>query len=104
MHVLKHDGINYEDYIEQLTYLLFLKLAEEKGLSLPAGYNWSALREKSGTDLTDHYQATLRELGKQSGLLDDIFAGPLSQFRWPVNLMAYRRSLVRNPGYLVENG
>ncbi|MBP9041627.1 MAG: SAM-dependent DNA methyltransferase [Anaerolineaceae bacterium] len=84
--VLKHDGINYGDYIEQLTYLLFLKLAEEKGLSLPTGYDWPALREKSGTDLTDHYQATLRELGKQSGLLGDIFAGSLSRFREPVNL------------------
>jgi len=84
--VLKHDGINYGDYIEQLTYLLFLKLAEEKGLSLPAGYDWPALREKSGTDLTDHYQAKLRELGKQPGLLGDIFAGSLSRFREPVNL------------------
>ena len=63
--VLKHDGVNYGDYIEQLTYLLFLKLSEEKGLALPEGFDWPALRAKSGTDLTDHYQSTLRELGKQ---------------------------------------
>jgi len=84
--VLKHDGINYGDYIEQLTYLLFLKLAEEKQLNLPSGRDWSTLRDRSGTDLTDHYQSTLQSLGKQTGLLGDIFAGALSQFREPVNL------------------
>lgn len=84
--VLKHDGVNYGDYIEQLTYLLFLKLAEEKGLILPSGYDWPALRQLSGIDLTDHYQLTLRELGKQPGLLGDIFAGALSRFREPLNL------------------
>ena len=84
--VRKHDGVNYGDYIEQLTYLLLLKLSEEKGLALPASYDWPALRERSGTELTDHYQATLRELGKQTGLLGDIFAGSLSRFREPVNL------------------
>lgn len=50
---LRHDGINYGDYIEQLTYLLFLKLADEKGLDLPDGYNWPTLRALSGTDLND---------------------------------------------------
>jgi type I restriction enzyme M protein len=83
---LRHDGINYGDYIEQLTYLLFLKLAAEKGLTLPAGYDWAGLRDRSGVDLLDHYTATLRELGKQSGLLGDIFTGALSRFREPVNL------------------
>jgi type I restriction enzyme M protein len=84
--VLKHDGVNYGDYIEQLTYLLFLKLSEEKDLTLPPGYDWPMLRDKSGTELLDHYQQTLRELGKQPGLLGDIFAGALSRFREPVNL------------------
>jgi len=83
---LRHDGINYGDYIEQLTYLLFLKLADEKGLDLPDDYDWPALRALSGTDLTDHYTATLRELGKQPNLLGSIFAGALSRFREPVNL------------------
>ncbi len=83
---LRHDGINYGDYIEQLTYLLFLKLADEKGLDLPHGYDWPALRALSGTKLTDHYTDTLRELGKQPNLLGNIFAGALSRFREPVNL------------------
>ena len=83
---LRHDGMNYGAYIEQLTYLLFLKLADEKGLPLPDGYDWPALRGKSGIDLLDHYRDTLSVLGKQPGLLGDIFAGALSQFREPVNL------------------
>jgi type I restriction enzyme M protein len=83
---LRHDGINYGDYIEQLTYLLFLKLADEKGLDVPDGYDWAGLRARSGTDLTEHYTATLTRLGKEPGLLGDIFAGALSRFREPVNL------------------
>lgn len=83
---LRHDGINYGDYIEQLTYLLFLKLADEKGLSIPEGCGWPALRERSGTDLLDHYIEVLRLLAKERGILGDIFAGSLSKFREPVNL------------------
>ncbi|MGH2396760.1 MAG: type I restriction-modification system subunit M N-terminal domain-containing protein, partial [bacterium] len=52
---LRHDGINYGDYIEQLTYVLFLKLADEKGLAVPKRYGWPTLRERSGTDLLEHY-------------------------------------------------
>jgi type I restriction enzyme M protein len=83
---LRHDGINYGDYIEQLTYLLFLKLADEKGLALPAGYGWADLRERAGTDLLDRYIETLRKLGAEPALLGAIFAGALSRFREPVNL------------------
>lgn len=83
---LRHDGINYGDYIEQLTYLLFLKLADEKGVDVPKKYAWSSLREKSGTELLEHYLALLVELGKKKGILGDIFAGALSKFREPVNL------------------
>jgi len=85
-HTLRHDGIDYGDYIEQLTYLLFLKMIEEKGAEVPSEYAWSVLREKSGVDLTDHYMATLRALGKQPGMLGDIYAGAMSRFSNPVNL------------------
>jgi type I restriction enzyme M protein len=83
---LRHDGINYGDYIEQLTYLLFLKLADEKGVSVPEGCSWSALRTKSGTELLDYYIEVLRTLSRQKGILGDVFAGSLSKFREPVNL------------------
>lgn len=83
---LRHDGINYGDYIEQLTYLLFLKLADEKGVNVPKGYNWTSLKNRSGTDLLDHYVDLLKTLAKQKGILGEIFGGALSKFREPVNL------------------
>ncbi len=85
-HTLRHDGIDYGDYIEQLTYLLFLKMIEEKGAEIPSEYAWSVLKEKSGVDLTDHYMATLRGLGKQPNMLGDIYGGAMSRFSNPVNL------------------
>ncbi|MCW4028341.1 MAG: type I restriction-modification system subunit M [Candidatus Bathyarchaeota archaeon] len=85
-HTLRHDGINYGDYIEQLTYLLFLKIADEKGVAVPKECSWSALKAKSGTELLDNYIEALRTLGKQQGILGDIFGGALNKFREPVNL------------------
>jgi len=85
-HTLRHDGIDYGDYIEQLTYLLFLKMADERSVELPKGCDWPTLISKSGTDLRDDYIDILRTLGKQRGLLGDIFAGAQSRFNNPVNL------------------
>jgi len=85
-HTLRHDGVDYNDYIEQLTYLLFLKMADERGIELPKDCNWQSLVKKSGTDLRDHYIDLLRKLGQQRGLLGDIFAGAQSRFNNPVNL------------------
>lgn len=85
-HTLRHDGVDYGDYIEQLTYLLFLKMAEEKGADIPKEYSWPVLREKSGTELTEFYVDTLRGIGKQKGTLGDIYAGAISKFANPVNL------------------
>jgi type I restriction enzyme M protein len=83
---LRHDGIGYGDYIEQLTYLLFLKIAQEKGVKLPQGCTWNDLKVRSGTELLDAYIEILRSLSRQKGMLGDIFAGSLSKFREPVNL------------------
>lgn len=85
-HTLRHDGIDYGDYIEQITYLLFLKMADERGITLPAECDWPSLLKRSGTDLAEHYQDSLRKLGKERGLLGDIFAGAMSRFTNPVNL------------------
>src|SRR3989449_6440059 len=85
-HTLRHDGIGYGDYIEQLTYLLFLKLAEETGVKLPKSCAWSDLKKESGMELLDAYVEILRTLGRQQGMLGDIFAGSLSKFREPANL------------------
>ena len=85
-HVLRHDGVDYGDYIEQITYLLFIKMADERGVQLPNGCAWPELAAESGTDLTDHYADALRTLGKQTGILGDIFAGAMPRFANPVNL------------------
>ena len=85
-HTLRHDGIDYGDYIEQLTYLLFLKMADERGVSVPAGCDWASLKRRSGTELTDHYAEILRKLREAPGLLRDIFAQSVPRFNNPVNL------------------
>jgi type I restriction enzyme M protein len=85
-HTLRHEGIDYGDYIEQITYLLFLKMADEKAIDLPEHTDWAHLRKQSGTDLTDTYSEGLRLLGRQSGILGDIFSGAQSRFTNPVNL------------------
>ena len=72
--VLRDDGMSYGDYVEQLTYLLFLKMADERSKPpynqeslVPAKYAWPTLLAKSGDELFDHYRHTLDELGKQKG-------------------------------------
>ena len=83
---LRHDGMNYGLYIEQLTYLLFLKMAFEKGKKLPKGCNWNELLEHSGSGLLDEYLEVLKKLSKEKGILGDIFAKSNSAFNNPVNL------------------
>jgi type I restriction enzyme M protein len=85
-HTLRHDGVDYGDYIEQLTYLLFLKMADEKGAQVPKNYDWASLKDLSGTKLTDHYNEILRKLRDAGGLLGDIFTQAMSRFNNPVNL------------------
>lgn len=83
---LRHDGMNYGDYITQLTYLLFLKMAYEKDRKLPKGCNWNELLSYSGSDLLEEYTRIQLTLGKEKGLLGDIFAKSQSAFTNPTNL------------------
>jgi len=83
---LRHDGITYGDYIEQLTYLLFLKMVHEKEIKMAKGCSWNDLIEYSGSELLDHYSIILQTLGKEKGMLGDIFAKSLSRFNNPINL------------------
>src|SRR5664280_2134090 len=85
-HTLRHDGIDYGDYIEQITYLLFLKMADDRKVALPKGCDWPKLRDKSGTALTDHYTDLLRTLSKTPGILGEIYTEARSRFNNPVNL------------------
>src|SRR5437764_13165265 len=85
-HTLRHDGIDYGDYIERITYLLYPKTSDEKDVKVPKGCSWPDLRGRSGTDLTDAYVHVLRTLGKTPGILGDIYSGAQSRFNNPVNL------------------
>ena len=96
-HTLRHDGVDYGDYIEQLTYLLFLKMADERGIELPAETDWPYLRKQSGTELLDAYVEALRTLGKQPGILGDIFGGAQNRFTNPVNLQQAHRPRSTRP-------
>jgi len=69
--VLRDDGVSYGDYVEQLTYLLFLKMADEqtkppfnKPSTIPHGLDWQSLLEKDGAALGIHYRYILETLGK----------------------------------------
>jgi type I restriction enzyme M protein len=91
--VLRDDGLSYPDYVEQLTYLLFLKMADERsnaaaGLKpvLPSGYDWPTLLSKEGEALRDHYSKTLRRLGGEPGMLGLIFHEATNKMRDPAKL------------------
>ena len=77
--VLRDDGLSYADYLEQLTYFLFLKMDDERvrelgqSSAIPEGYNWASLTRLDGDTLETHYRNTLIELGKGSGLIPVIF-------------------------------
>ena len=82
-HTLRHDGVDYGDYIEQLTYLLFLKMADERGIDVPSRRTGRTFASMSGTELLDAYIEALRTLGKQPGILGDIFGGAQNRFTNP---------------------
>ena len=77
---LRDDGVSYGDYLEQLTYLIFLKMSDEyakppykKQTGIPAGYTWADMSSLRGAELEAQYKATLEKLSEQSGLLGKIF-------------------------------
>lgn len=90
--VLRDDGVSYGDYVEQLTYLLFLKMADErtkfldKDSIIPEGLDWQSLVEKDGDELEIHYRHILRELGKEDGMLGDIFRKSQNRIQDPAKL------------------
>lgn len=91
--VLRDDGVGYGDYLEQLTYLLFLKLADEyskppynRPSSIPEEYNWESLSSKRGAELENHYVLLLRALGQQKGMLGEIFYKAQNKVQDPAKL------------------
>ena len=91
--ILRDDGLSYGDYVEQLTFLLFLKMADEqsrppfnKPSPIPKGKDWPALLAKDGDELEIHYRHTLEELGKRSGMLGVIFRKAQNKIQDPAKL------------------
>jgi type I restriction enzyme M protein len=91
--VLRDDGVGYGDYLEQLTYLLFLKMVDEfakppynRKIEVPEGYNWESLRSKKGADLELHYTSMLRALSKTKGILGQIFTKSQNKIQDPAKL------------------
>jgi len=91
--VLRDDGITYGDYLEQLTYLIFLKMADEyskppynRDLKIPEEYSWQTLIDKKGAELETHYINLLKELGKESGLIGQIFIKAQNKIQDPAKL------------------
>jgi type I restriction enzyme M protein len=88
-HVLRDDGITYHQYVTELTYLLFLKMAKETDTEkqLPDGYRWSDLEKKEGIELLNFYRALLLHLGsKGSKRVQEIYANAQTMVKEPRNL------------------
>ncbi|MDL1871872.1 SAM-dependent DNA methyltransferase [Deltaproteobacteria bacterium PRO3] len=90
---LRDDGLSYGDYVEQLTYLLFLKMSDERTKSpynqpspIPAKFNWPSLLKRDGDDLFDHYRHALEILGNEKGLLGLIFNKAQNKIQDPAKL------------------
>ena len=102
--VLRDDGVSYGDYVEQLTYLLFLKMADEQTkppynrksiISLDRDGNaldWLSLTEKDGDALENHYRHILTELARTDGMLGVIFRKSQNKIQDPGQAQAHHLS------------
>jgi type I restriction enzyme M protein len=91
--VLRDDGLSYGDYVEQLTYLLFLKMANEQTKApfnrssvVPDGLGWPSLLRLDGDELEVHYRHILVELGKHPGILGVVFRKAQNRIQDPAKL------------------
>lgn len=83
---LRDNGVSYGDYLEQLTYLIFLKMSDEyskppykRETGIPAEYTWADMNTLKGAELEEQYKATLEKLGEQGGILGKIFKGAVNK-------------------------
>lgn len=97
-HVLRDDGVTYNEYVTELTFLLFLKMLGETGKDsrLPKQYRWSELAKREGLDQLDYYKRLLLDLGQptvKDGLVRAIFTDAQTRLRKPTNLKALTSSI-----------
>lgn len=102
-HVLRDQGISYGDYIEQITFLLFLKMDHEREKllgepsTIPPEWRWPELADKDGDRLERQYRRTLENLGREDGLIGTIFRKAQNKLSDPARLKRIV-SLIDNEG------
>jgi type I restriction enzyme M protein len=91
--ILRDDGLSYGDYVEQLTFLLFLKMADEQSQApfnkpspIPKEFDWQSLLKRDGDELETHYRHVLESLGKEKGMLGVIFRKAQNKIQDPAKL------------------
>ena len=92
--VLRDDGVGAGDYLEQITFLLFLKMADEmsrppynRDIGIPEQYRWESITQRRGAELESHYTALLRALGQESGTLGQVFTKAQNKIQDPAKLL-----------------
>ena len=105
--VLAAAGVGFTDYITQLTYILFLKMDNEKeaaglGSSIPEGYKWADLVDLSGTDLVEKYEEILKGLSAEDGLIGTIFTKATNKIDRPVMLKKVIDMVSEDNWYMME--
>ena len=97
--VLRDDGVSTIEYVEQLTYLLFLKMVDERqkaglGEVVPHGLDWQSLLDRDGDELEVHYRHVLEQLGRQPGTLGTIYRKAQNRIQDPAKLRRLVVSLI----------
>lgn len=105
--VLAAAGVGFTDYLTQLTYILFLKMDDEREeygfeSTIPEGYKWKDLLELSGEDLVDKYEEILKELAQKDGLIGTIFTKASNKIDRPVLLAKVVEMVASENWYMME--
>ncbi len=105
--VLRDDGLSYGDYLEQLTYLLFLKMADEqtkppfsRDAIVPEGFDWPSLLDRDGDELEVHYRHLLEELGRKTGMIGVVFRKAQNKIQDPAKLRRLIVDLIDRESWL----
>jgi type I restriction enzyme M protein len=105
--VLRDDGLSYGDYVEQLTYLLFLKMADEQSKPpfsrpafIPDGLDWPSLLARDGDELEVHYRRVLTDLGRGTGMLGVVFRKAQNRIQDPAKLRRLIVDLIDREGWM----
>ncbi|TML69351.1 MAG: SAM-dependent DNA methyltransferase [Actinobacteria bacterium] len=105
--VLRDDGLSYGDYLEQLTYLLFLKMADEQTKPpfsrpsiIPEELDWQSLLARDGDELEVHYRHVLTELGRRTGMLGVVFRKAQNRIQDPAKLRRLVVDLIDRESWL----